>query len=77
MTDTSIFWGRCLAWDVSPVAPTPFGFYLFLFFFLFLVLYFKFILNIIRGVPNKAVEKKIFETQAKASPVFGSLLLGR
>ena len=40
---------RCLAWDVSPVAPTPFGFLLlffffFLFFSFFFVLYYKFIL---------------------------------
>ena len=44
---------------VSPVVPTPSRFLLlFAFFFLF-VLYYKFILHITRGVPNKAVEKKI------------------
>ena len=58
--------GGCLAWDVSPVAPTPFGFLPLFFFFLFLcvcvcvcvcVLYYKFLLYITRGAPNKAVKK--------------------
>ena len=63
--------GGCFAWDVSPVAPTPFGFLLlfflfFLFFFLCVgvcvcVLYYKFILHITRGAPNKAVKKKIIK----------------
>ena len=61
---------RCLAWDVSPVAPNPFGFLpvlpLFSFSFFFLcVLYYKFILYITRGAPNKAVEKKIFDTELR------------
>ena len=51
------FYERCLAWDVSPFAPTPFGFLL-LFFSFFFFFYYKFILYITRGVPNKAVEKK-------------------
>ena len=51
--------GRCLAWDVSPVAPTPFGFLLLLFCVCVCVLYYKFILYITRGAPNKAVKKKI------------------
>ena len=45
-------------WDVSPVAPTPFGFLLLFSFLFFCVLYYKFILYITRGVPNKAMEKK-------------------
>ena len=50
--------------DVSPVAPTPFGFFLLLVFFFFCVcvLYYKFILYITRGAPNKAVEKKKIPT---------------
>ena len=51
--------GRCVAWDVSPVAPTPFRF--FASFFLCVcvcVLYYKFILSVTRGAPNKPVEKK-------------------
>ena len=48
--------GRCLAWKVSPVAPTPFGFLLL--FLCVCVLYYKFILYITRGAPNKAVKKK-------------------
>ena len=50
-------------WDVSPVAPTPFGFLL-LFFF---VLYYKFIFYITRGAPNKAVKKKR-KSDGKLSP---------
>ena len=42
--------------DVSPVAPTPFGFLLLLLLF-FCVLYYKFILYISRGAPHKAVKK--------------------
>ena len=48
--------GWCLAWDVSPVAPTPFGFLL-LFFLLFL--YYKFILYFTRGAPNSNVQTLI------------------
>ena len=51
------FYKRCLAWDVSPFAPTPFGFLLL--FFSFFFFYYKFILYITRGVPNKAVEKNM------------------
>ena len=51
------FYERCLAWDVSPFAPTPFGFLLL--FFSFLFFYYKFILYITREVPNKAVEKNM------------------
>ena len=44
--------------DVSPVAPIPFRFLLLFFFAFFFVLYYKFILYITRGAPNKAVKKK-------------------
>ena len=55
--------GRCVAWDVSPVAPTPFRFLLLFFLCVCVcvcvcVLYYKFILSVTRGAPNKAVEKK-------------------
>ena len=61
--------GRCLAWDVSPVAPTPFRFLLLFFLCVCVcvrmcvcvcvcVLYYKFILSVTRGAPNKAVKKK-------------------
>ena len=51
--------------DVSPVAPTPFGFLLLLLLlFFFCVLYYKFILCISRGAPHKAV-KKITITSGK------------
>ena len=44
--------------DVSPVAPTPFGFLLLLFLCVSVcVLYYKFILYITGGAPNKAVKK--------------------
>ena len=44
--------------DVSPVAPTPFGFLLLLFLCVSVcVLYYKFILYITRGALNKAVRK--------------------
>ena len=43
--------------DVSPVAPTPFGSLLLLLCVCVCVLYYKFILYITRGAPNKAVKK--------------------
>ena len=43
--------------DVSPVAPTPFGSLLLLLSVCVCVLYYKFILFITRGAPNKAVKK--------------------
>ena len=40
-----LIYRRCLAWDVSPIAPTPFGFlvrFCFLFLFFVFALYYKF-----------------------------------
>ena len=48
--------GRCLAWDVSPVAPTPFR-CLLLFFFSF-VLYYKFMLYFQEEYPIKLWKNK-------------------
>ena len=70
--------GRCLkwdlAWDVSAVAPTPFGF-----FASFLcvcvcvcVLHYKFILFITRGAPNKAVKKTKKLSSGRAGDVQGT-----
>ena len=48
--------GRCLAWDVSPVAPTPFGFLLLFCVCVCVCVVLQIYIVFTRGAPNKAVK---------------------
>ena len=68
--------GRCLPWDVRPVAPAPFGSCFFLFYFIFL-LPFIYVIYCKWSTLNKAV-KKIEERLEKGvkrhAPIFLTIL---
>ena len=70
-----LIYGRCLAWDVSLVAPTPFGF-LFLFRFLFLFFFLCCIINLDIVYSSTAIEEVYSLEMFTTDLVFSYLDLG-